>query len=672
MKRFLLLMLIGLLCICPTIVNADEYTPQFNVGRNQSIPDLVAGETNHVSIKFANDSRANVQRLEISPQFDSETDYPFIINEMTTVKTKHGIDSKESFLIGFDFNVKKTAASGKYPYKLNLAYNTFDGSSGSQSLVVYLNIVNTLDQPSIEVTNVQVEGDVLASGMTQDVTFTLKNTSDVALHNIAFGFKELSANTIEIADQKDDIDLTSLEPYATETISFRMTAGNSVTGPYQSLIGNFSFLDEYDKSYEMEQAIRIPVEDAANYDAAMAFENIQLPETGVDSGAEFPIQFTLKNNDPADLRNVTVKIESDSGFFAKSTPAVHFQTLPSGGSENILFTMDSKSDIEAKTHALKLLVEYEIAGNQREYYEYVSVPIQHSGGNLSPKLILTDYHIQTEQVFAGEGFPIAFEFTNTSESKAIYNVKVTLSAADHIFTPVESSNSFFIDQLAVKQSLQKEIQLKANYNAEPQNHEIEVKMDYEDQEGKAYSTSDTVSVPVWQVLMPRVSKIDMPEFVEANMPMSFSFDIYNIGKAEIRNLFVEVVGDEVIDQQGEIYLGNLPEGSDTYYDGTLLFESEGEKTATVVIKYQDDAGNEFRETKDIQMTVEAPVPFDEEMMMNGEMAFDEYPMEQPFFSRAWVKWTIGFILLGAVLTGFVIFLKKRKARKQVEQYDSVG
>ncbi len=68
--------------------------------------------------------------------------------------------------------------------------------------------------------------------------------------------------------------------------------------------------------------------------------------------------------------------------------------MDSGVTHPVQFTLDSKSDIEAKTHSLKVLVNYEIAGNTREYYEYISVPVVHSGGNLSPKLILTDYNIK--------------------------------------------------------------------------------------------------------------------------------------------------------------------------------------------------------------------------------------------------------------------------------------
>lgn len=46
-----------------------------------------------------------------------------------------------------------------------------------------------------------------------------------------------------------------------------------------------------------------------------------------------------------------------------------------------------------------------------------------------------------------------------------------------------------------------------------------------------------------------------------------SLTVFNIGKAEIRNIFVTITGDNITSDQGEVYLGNIGEGSDTYFDG---------------------------------------------------------------------------------------------------------
>lgn len=674
MKKILTLLIITATLLCNLFSYADE-SPNFNVGRNQSIPDLVAGEENHLPISFINDSRASIERLEIIPKFNSEDDYPFVINEVSTVLTKHSIDSKERFTMHFYLEVKKTAEAGKYPLVLDLNYKTWDGMTGSQTETLYLDIVNGLKQPDIDVTDINVESGILTSGTTKKVDFTLKNTSDLILTDVKIGFKNLSAETIQIAGQKDETLVKSIASKGIESVSFDMVAGSGLSGSYQDVIGLISFTDEYHKKYEIEKTLRVPVEDGANYDADLSITNVSLPSYGINSGTEFPLEFSLVNNDLAELKNVTIKIESDSGIYTKSSPTVHFREFTSGDSKVVNFQLDSKSDIEAKSHSLKVLVNYEIAGNKKEYYEYLSVPIQQSGGNLSPKLILTDYKINKEQVFAGQEFPVSFQFTNTSKSKEIYNIKITISSTENTFTPVESSNVFFIDKLNSKQNITKDINLKSDYNAKPQNHVIELKMEYEDKEGKEYSTSDTVSIPVLQELKPRVSKVDIPEFLQVGAPINLSFDIYNIGKADIKNIFVEVIGEGLDDTQGETYLGNLSEGSDTYYDGSIIFEEEGSKSATIVIKYQDDAGNEFKYTKDIEMTIEAG--FNDEF--NGEFGGEfgnefggEYGEGVNTSSIPWVKIAIAIVLLALIVFAVIKFRKKRKVGKQVEQYDPMG
>ncbi len=168
-KRTMVLMF-SIFILCMSVGFAE--TAEFNVGRNQTIPDLVAGEVNRVSIKFVNDSRASVERLEIVPQFDNEADYPFVIDEITTVRTKHGINSKEVFSMPFEFDVKKTATTGKFPFKINLSHTGYDGATGSQTVTLYLNIVNSLDQPQLSAKSIEVDNGVLTHGVEQQ--FPLK------------------------------------------------------------------------------------------------------------------------------------------------------------------------------------------------------------------------------------------------------------------------------------------------------------------------------------------------------------------------------------------------------------------------------------------------------------------------------------------------------------------
>ncbi len=62
--------------------------------------------------------------------------------------------------------------------------------------------------------------------------------------------------------------------------------------------------------------------------------------------------------------------------------------------------------------------------------------------------------------------------------------------------------------------------------------------------------------------------------------------------------------------------------------------------------------------------------YDEEFPPGFEEGFNEY--ETGMGMMSWVKWGVGFVVLIALIVGLVVFMKKRKARKQVEQYDPLG
>ncbi len=103
----------------------------------------------------------------------------------------------------------------------------------------------------------------------------MKNTSDVELKQISIKFKDLSTSTVQIAGSQTEGKIQTLEPDASETVKFTMIGGSDLKGPYQTVTGVLSYIDEYAKTYEQEIALQIPAEDASNYDANLNLADIQ-------------------------------------------------------------------------------------------------------------------------------------------------------------------------------------------------------------------------------------------------------------------------------------------------------------------------------------------------------------------------------------------------------------
>jgi hypothetical protein len=482
------------------------------------------------------------------------------------------------------------------------------------------------------------------------------------LKGFKVAFKDLASGALLPASYEKTERFSNLPAKKGQPVTFDLKAdGNLETKSYVHTL-EISFQDEYDQSYTLEKKVYIPVRKAGDQVLDLALENVKIP-VGVRSGNDFTVAFDLVNRSQSVLTNVTAKLEADAGFLAKSAPIQQGKQVAPGASYPFQFKLAAKSDLEGKSYPVKALITYTVGTGTEEqtYYEYLNVDLSGGSGKTTPKLIVSHYSYGQTAVMANQAFPLQLTFRNTNPDKPIHNIKVTLASGENTFTPVDASNSFFISTIKVGSSSTQTVELMADYSAKPKNYPVEIKMDYEDDEGKAYSQSDTISIPVMQEIIPRLSRIEIPPFTNLGMPTQLSLTIFNLGKAEIRNMFVSVTGENIVSDQGETYLGNLGEGSDTYFDGSITVNAVGEQKGTVLITYQDGAGKEFQLTHDFTIMVEEMPPM--EPGMDGMP-----PMESP--ADQWIRWIkvgAGVLLgIGASIWGFR-FYRNRKARKQAEK-----
>lgn len=636
-----------------------EETPDILVGYNSSAAALTAGTEADLAIPVENRTYTAINTLVVS--LDDPSKYPFEIKNLSSAATTIYLGPKEKKIVYLPLKVMKTAEAKTYSVVLNFDYNTQEGAKGTITKTIYVKVSNSMDLPKLEIRKTEVENGYIGAGEKATVSFDVLNSGDVPLKDIKASFKDLGSGLYP-AGGEQTASIRQLAEKRTQRISFELKADDKAeTKSYMQTL-ELIYKDEYDKSYTIEKKVYIPVRKSTDQVLDLSFESINVPES-VKAGTDFVVSFSLANNSQFSLQNVTAKLEADASILSKSAPVQQARKVEPGKSYPFSFKLFTKSELEGKSYPLKAVITYEVGtGNeQKTYYEYLNVDISNASGKTTPKVIVSNYTYGDGPVLANQSFPLTLTFSNTNQSKPIYNAKVTLVSGENIFTPVNASNSFFLSTIGAGGSVSKEVSLMADYSAKPKNYPIEVKMDYEDADGKAFSLSDTISIPVMQELVPRLSKIEIPAISNLNVPTQMSLTVFNIGKAEIRNIFVTITGENITSDQGETYLGNVGEGSDTYFDGTFTPTALGEQKGTVLIKYQDGSGKEFELVHEFTTTVEEMPPMDPGM--EGMP-----PVESP--ADKWVKWikiAAGVILGLIILVGGFKFLKNRKARKQAEK-----
>lgn len=292
-----------------------------------------------------------------------------------------------------------------------------------------------------------------------------------------------------------------------------------------------------------------------------------------------------------------------------------------------------------------------------------------------PRIIVTGYTTEPGTVYAGSIFDLTVKVQNTSRETAVQNVLFNLEATVEgndstatyaAFLPTSGSSSVYAESIAPGQTYEMTIEMEVKSDLAQKPYVLTVNMQYEDEDCVEYSDAAKVSIPIKQEAKIDSGSADiMPESIAVGEQSNIMFSVFNTGKTTLYNVKVSYESDTV--DSGITYLGNIAPGATGNVDSmvTGIAPDLGEGIVTAVVTYEDEAGNETRYEKELNLYV-YEMTFEEEEI-------DEYPMEsmeeegQGGLSFAAI---IGIAVAAAVLViVIVVIVKKKKAKKHKEDLD---
>jgi len=217
----------------------------------------------------------------------------------------------------------------------------------------------------------------------------------------------------------------------------------------------------------------------------------------------------------------------------------------------------------------------------------------------------------------------------------------------NIFTPVNSSNTFYFDSIPPKGTVEKALRLYVVPEAQPKTYTLTVNFEYEDGKGQEYTATELLGINVKQVTELQIDDFSVPEMVEQYQPVTVAFSYYNTGKVALSNLMIKVEGD-VDCQNKSNYIGNMDSGESDYFETTFSPINIGEVPVSIVITYEDPSGETIEQRRDLLLNVMEPfIPEDMEGME------EDPPMDMRKTAAG-----VGMLIVLAVL--LVLFVKKQK------------
>ena len=364
----------------------------------------------------------------------------------------------------------------------------------------------------------------------------------------------------------------------------------------------------------------------------------------------------------------------------KSASVVSFDEIAPGQSVPVTFTFAATANASSRNYTIEFTISYTQDGETTTLQQYAGANIinpekdeeeeEEEGKVSKPKIIVSEYQSDPRIVMAGEEFNLYMTFLNTHPEKAVRNVKMYLTMVEetsgesetsaNIFTPVDSSNTFYFDSIAPKGTVDKSIRLYTMPDAQPKTYTITVNFEYEDLEGNEFTATELLGINVKQSSKVETSEISMPPTMELGMYNSLYFDIYNTGNVELSNVKVLLSGD-VDTQNKSTYLGNCAKGDSLYYEGSFAVLNVGENNVVVTLQYSDPSGEVI--SQEMTYTIEGtePAPMDPTMM-------DDPSMMAPEETGPSMKTIVIGAVCGVVaLIVSVIEVRKRK-KKRADAY----
>jgi hypothetical protein len=170
--------------------------------------------------------------------------------------------------------------------------------------------------------------------------------------------------------------------------------------------------------------------------------------------------------------------------------------------------------------------------------------------------MLERHILSTDQVLAGGGFTLALYIRNNAV-RPVSNIKISLGTVQvgagaggagntggTVFSPLDgSSGSFFVDSIAARGRLLKKVNLFVDPNAASMTYALPITIEFEDGEGKAFSVSETVNIPVLQESRVQVLSLEIPYQAVAGQAVPVSMEFANTGRTVLSNVLVTIEGD---------------------------------------------------------------------------------------------------------------------------------
>lgn len=634
--------------------------------------NVESGDSVRIPIRVENTGENDILNISIRAEI-VDPNYVYLSDSaFKNIDELVGGDSKK---FNFDLEIDDRAPKGSY--KVNIEIDYYDDNSGteiSETDTIYIRVDSNPPQLNISRLDV-IPFNIVNPGQVFNVGIEIENTGGVLAENITLSLDGLSESGFSLANGSKSQKMQSIPAGHKNYAVYQLRASKSMKS------GNYELELKIKYNGDVEEILDFTIEVEKNKDnnSNLIMENLTYPTGTLSQGKEVNVTFDLRNQGQSDAENVIVKADSKdmSGLVPKSISQLKIDTILPGETKTVAFQFITTKSGETKNYPIEINVDYEdemvADGETHNINQFIGVFLETDSNQSIPKLIIDKYNFEPKLVEAGQNFTMNLSFFNTNSSKTVKNIKIFLtsdertdsdsnSAGGSVFTPVDSSNTFYIDSIPPKGRVEKKITMFTVPDADAKTYTLTANFEYEDVEANQHKATELIGVPVIQQSKLETGEITyFPEaYIGQSTPISLEF--YNTGKVTLYNMMVKIEGDFQT-ENGQFYVGNFTSGGSEYFEGYVIPSAPGPLAGEVVFSYEDSTGQKQEVRKEFSLNVM-------DMPMEPEFPGEMPPMEEPnaggIFTNK-IFWAV-FTAIAAVV-GVVVYKKKKNKKLEAMEID---
>lgn len=571
---------------------------------------------------------------------------------------------------------KRRGARDGAPVKVEgEAYVRVNGGSQNKAQLK-INRVDVLPEANI------VPGSYVAFG------YEIENISDVLAKNVELNISGLAAAGLSVKGGTTTQKVKAIEAGKKIYLYYEMNVAKTAKFGSYEIKTDLSYESEFNKEPIKEETTAfINIGGDASQDSQLIIQDLKFPSATLGVNKTFDVSFKIRNQGQSIAKRIRASAKSDdpSGVVSRTVSDILVRDLAPGEEETVSYKFFTTKGGSTKNYPINIKIEYLddfTEGKEPKTVEQIVGVFLNNPENVgdgkdakksTPKLIIDRYEFEPKLPLAGNEFEMNLSFYNTNAKKAVKNIKIDLTSQDtsksdsntagsSVFTPVDSSNTFYIGRIAPSGKVEKTIKMFVVPDATAKTYNITANFEYEDDENNEYKSSENIGVPVYQE-----SKLDIDPInyqtnamVGDNIPITANF--YNTGKVTLYNFKVTLTADNATVNNGTYYIGNFNSGGQDVYEGSIMPNEAGEIKGKLKFTYEDSTGEVKEKEEDINITVEEAPPVDPNAGPDGMPMPDGAMGEAPWYKKPLFIIPVALVILGAI--GFVVFKKLKNKKKE--------